>query len=95
MPDFPRLRKVFESLSGPDIRVNSLVLKEGQMKLLTKKAAVATLMAGLAAVSFAGCNRGTAAPEPGGEATGGATGAAAGKRACIILPDAASSRPRA
>ncbi len=61
------------------------------MKLLTKKAAVATLMAGLAAVSFAGCNRDTAAPAPAGEASGGASGAAAGKRACIILPDAESS----
>jgi D-xylose transport system substrate-binding protein len=91
MPDFPRLRKVFESLSGPVIRVKSLVLKEEQMKLLTKKAAVATLMAGLAAVSFAGCNRDTAAPAPAGEASGGASGAAAGKRACIILPDAESS----
>jgi D-xylose transport system substrate-binding protein len=59
------------------------------MKPLTKKAAVATLMAGLAAVSFTGCNRDTAAPA--GEASGGASGAAAGKRACIILPDAASS----
>jgi D-xylose transport system substrate-binding protein len=91
MPDFPRLRKVFESLSGPVIKVKSLVLKEEQMKLLTKKAAVATLMAGLAAVSFAGCNRDTAAPAPAGEASGGASGGAAGKRACIILPDAASS----
>ena len=61
------------------------------MKLLTRKATVATLMAGLAAISFAGCNRDTAAPAPGGEATGAPGGAAAGKRACIILPDAASS----
>jgi D-xylose transport system substrate-binding protein len=63
------------------------------MKLLTKKAAVATLMAGLAAVSFAGCNREAAAPAGGGSASGGASGggAAAGKRACIILPDASSS----
>jgi D-xylose transport system substrate-binding protein len=60
------------------------------MKLLTKKAAIAALMAGLAAVSFAGCNRGTTTTA-GGEASGGASGSAAGKRACIILPDAASS----
>ena len=59
------------------------------MKLLTKKAAVAVLMTGLAAISFAGCNREAAAPA--GEATGATSGAAAGKRACIILPDAASS----
>jgi len=59
------------------------------MKLLTRKAAVAMLMAGLAAVSFSGCNRDTAAPA--GEASGAASGAAAGKRACIILPDAESS----
>jgi D-xylose transport system substrate-binding protein len=59
------------------------------MKLQTKRAAVAVVMTGLAAVSFAGCGRDTAAPA--GEATGAATGAAAGKRACIILPDAASS----
>jgi D-xylose transport system substrate-binding protein len=60
------------------------------MKLLAKKAAIATLMAGLAAVSFAGCNRGTTSTA-GGEASGGASGGAAGKRACIILPDASSS----
>jgi D-xylose transport system substrate-binding protein len=89
MPDFLRLRKVFESLSEPVNRVSSLVLKEEQMKPLTKRAAVAVLMTGLAAVSFAGCNRDTAAPA--GEASGAASGAAAGKRACIILPDAASS----
>ena len=59
------------------------------MKLLTRKAAIAAVMAGLAAVSFSGCNRDTAAPA--GEASGSASGAAAGKRACIILPDAASS----
>ncbi len=46
MPDWARLRKVFESLSDPLNRVSSLVLKEEQMKLLTKKAAVAVLMAG-------------------------------------------------
>ena len=86
MPDFPRLRKVFESLSEPFARVSSLVLKEEHMKLLTKKAAIAALMAGLAAVSFAGCNRDTAAPAGGGSASGGASGAATGKRACIILP---------
>lgn len=63
------------------------------MKLVTKKAAIAALMAGLAAVSFAGCNRGTttAGGEASGGASGGASGAATGKRACIILPDAASS----
>jgi D-xylose transport system substrate-binding protein len=61
------------------------------MKLLTQKAAIAALMAGLAAVSFAGCNRDTAAPAGEGQASGPAGGAAAGKRACIILPDAASS----
>ena len=90
MPDFPRLRKVFESLSDLVIRVSSLVLKEEHMKLVTKKAAIAALMAGLAAVSFAGCNRGTTT-SAGGEASGGASGAATGKRACVILPDAESS----
>ncbi|HEY9469822.1 MAG TPA: hypothetical protein VIQ76_09430, partial [Propionibacteriaceae bacterium] len=52
-PTSKGFRKPFRAV----IRVKSLVLKEEQMKLLTKKAAVATLMAGLAAVSFAGCNR--------------------------------------
>ena len=61
------------------------------MKPLTKKAAVAVLMTGLAVAALTGCNRGTttAGEQPAGEATGG--GGAAGKRACIILPDAASS----
>jgi len=61
------------------------------MTLLTRKAAIATLMAGLAVAALTGCNRGTttAGEQPAGEATGG--GGAAGKRSCIILPDAASS----
>ena len=60
------------------------------MTLQTKRAALAAVLAaGLAVTTLAGCNRDTAAPA--GEASGGASGAAAGKRACIILPDAASS----
>jgi D-xylose transport system substrate-binding protein len=60
------------------------------MTLQTKRAAFAVVLAaGLAVTSLAGCNRGTTAA-PGGEASG-ASGGAAGKRACIILPDAASS----
>jgi hypothetical protein len=84
MPDFPRLRKVFESLSEPFARVSSLVLKEELMKLLTKKAGVAVLMAGLAAVSFAGY-RGTTT-----EAARRAAGQAEGQRASVP----ASSCPR-
>src|SRR5207249_2248177 len=60
------------------------------MKLLTKKTVVAAVMAGLAVTALAGCNRGGTAA-PGGQASGGASGGVAGKRACIILPDAASS----
>jgi D-xylose transport system substrate-binding protein len=60
------------------------------MTLQTKRAAFAVVLAaGLAVTSLAGCNRGTTAA-PGGEASG-ASGGAAGKRACIILPDASSS----
>ena len=58
------------------------------MTLLTKKAtAAAFLSAGLAVTMLSGCNREQAAP--GGDTTGGSQAAA--KRACIILPDAASS----
>ena len=58
------------------------------MTLLTKRAtAAAFLSAGLAVTMLSGCNRDQATP--GGEATGGSQAAA--KRACIILPDAASS----
>jgi D-xylose transport system substrate-binding protein len=61
------------------------------MTLLTKRAAVAAVVAaGLAMATLAGCNRGGTAA-PGGQASGSAGGGAAGKRACIILPDAASS----
>ena len=76
MPDWARLRKVFESLSDPLNRVSSLVLKEEQMKPLTKKAAVAVLMTGLAVAALTGCNRGTttAGDQPAGEATGGGRG---------------------
>jgi D-xylose transport system substrate-binding protein len=60
------------------------------MTLQTKRAAFAVVLAaGLAATSLAGCNRDTTAA-PGSEASG-ASGGVAGKRACIILPDAASS----
>ena len=66
------------------------LLREEKMTLQTKRAALAAVLAaGLAVTTLAGCNRDTAAPA--GEASGGASGAAAGKRACIILPDAASS----
>src|SRR5205823_8977566 len=60
------------------------------MKLLTKKTVVAAVMAGLAVTALAGCNRGGTAT-PGGQASGSAGGGVSGKRACIILPDAASS----
>jgi len=60
------------------------------MKLLTKRTVVAAVMAGLAVTSLAGCNRGGTAA-PGGQASGSAGGGVSGKRACIILPDAASS----
>jgi D-xylose transport system substrate-binding protein len=60
------------------------------MTLLTKRATVAAVLAaGLAVTTLAGCNRDTA--EPAGEASAPQGGQAAGKRACIILPDAASS----
>ncbi len=61
------------------------------MTRVTSKAFVAVVAAGLAMTTLASCNRDTAAP--GGQESGGASGAgaAAGKRACIILPDAASS----
>lgn len=66
------------------------LLREEKMTLQTKRAALAAVLAaGLAVTTLAGCNRDTAAPA--GEASGGASGAATGKRACIILPDAASS----
>jgi D-xylose transport system substrate-binding protein len=59
------------------------------MTLLTKRATVAAVLsAGLALTTLTACNRDQAAP--GGEATGGSEAAAA-KRACVILPDAASS----
>ena len=59
------------------------------MTLLTKRATAAALLsAGLALTTLTACNRDQA--EPGGEATGGGSEAAA-KRACVILPDAASS----
>ena len=59
------------------------------MTLLTKRATAAALLsAGLALTMLTACNRDQA--EPGGEATGGGSEAAA-KRACVILPDAASS----
>ena len=58
------------------------------MTLLTTRAtAAAVLSAGLVVTTLTGCNREQATP--GGEATGGTQAAA--KRACIILPDAASS----
>ena len=60
------------------------------MTLQTKRATFAVVLAaGLAVTSLAGCNRETTTA-PGSEASG-ASGGAAGKRACIILPDAASS----
>jgi D-xylose transport system substrate-binding protein len=62
------------------------------MALLSKRATVAAMVAaGLAMTMLAGCNRDQAAP--GGQATGEQTGGnnLAGKRACVILPDAASS----
>jgi len=60
------------------------------MTLQTKRAAFAVVLAaGLAVTTLAGCNRETAAPA--GEASASGAGGAAGKRACIILPDAASS----
>src|SRR6185295_7573173 len=66
------------------------LLREEKMTLQTKRTALAAVLAaGLAVTTLAGCNRDTAAPA--GEASGGGSGAAAGKRACIILPDAASS----
>jgi D-xylose transport system substrate-binding protein len=60
------------------------------MTLQTKRATIAAVLAaGLAVTTLAGCNRGTA--EPAGEASAPGGEQAAGKRACIILPDAASS----
>jgi D-xylose transport system substrate-binding protein len=53
------------------------------MTLAMKRISAATLAAGLVAASVAGCNRGNSS-SPGGTQ-------AAAKRACIILPDAASS----
>jgi len=61
------------------------------MTRVTSKAFVAIMAAGLAVTALAGCNRDTASPSAGGEASGSASGGSAGKRACIILPDAASS----
>ena len=59
------------------------------MSLLTKRVAVSVLVTGLAVASLAACNRGNGTA--GGQASGSAGGGLAGKRACIILPDAASS----
>jgi D-xylose transport system substrate-binding protein len=60
------------------------------MTLQTKRATIAAVLAaGLAVTTLAGCNRDTA--EPAGEASAPGGEQAAGKRACIILPDAASS----
>ena len=59
------------------------------MKLLTKKAAVATVMAGLAAVSFAGCNRPSRRPSRGGDWSNKRSGS---RQAGVHHPpDAASS----
>jgi D-xylose transport system substrate-binding protein len=56
------------------------------MTFPTKRATVAALMAaGLVTASLAACNRGTSG------SSSGQTGQQAAKRACIILPDAASS----
>ena len=53
------------------------------MTFVTKRATVAILAAGLVTASLAACNR-----DSGGS---GSTGGQAAKRACIMLPDAASS----
>jgi len=58
------------------------------MTFVTKRATVAVVMtAGLVTASLAGCNRGGSDSNSGG----GSTGTQAAKRACVILPDAASS----
>ena len=58
------------------------------MKIATRKpvALAVIVTAGLAAASLSGCNRGGSEDSGGGQ-----TGTQAAKRACIILPDAASS----
>src|SRR6059058_5937807 len=59
--------------------------KEVEMTFVTKRAAFAVIKAaGLVTASLAGCNRG-------GSSSSGSTGGQAAKRACIMLPDAASS----
>ncbi len=56
------------------------------MTFVTKRATVAAIMAaGLVTASLAGCNRG------GSSTSGGQKGGQAAKRACVMLPDAASS----
>ena len=89
MPDCRQPKAFRKRFEGTGWAVYCL-LREEKMTLQTKRAALAAVLAaGLAVTTLAGCNRDTAAPA--GEASGGASGAAAGKRACIILPDAASS----
>ena len=84
------LSKLFSKAFASDGFVH-LQLKEEEMTRVTSKAFVAIMAAGLAVTALAGCNRDTASPSAGGEASGSASGGSAGKRACIILPDAASS----
>jgi D-xylose transport system substrate-binding protein len=84
------LSKLFSKAFASDGFVH-LLLKEEEMTRVTSKAFVAIMAAGLAVTALAGCNRDTASPSAGGEASGSASGGLAGKRACIILPDAASS----
>jgi D-xylose transport system substrate-binding protein len=84
------LSKLFSKAFVSDGFVH-LQLKEEEMTRVTSKAFVAIMAAGLAVTALAGCNRDTASPSAGGEASGSASGGSAGKRACIILPDAASS----
>jgi D-xylose transport system substrate-binding protein len=56
------------------------------MTVVTKRATVAAIVtAGLVTASLAGCNRGS------DNSGGGGTNTQAAKRACVILPDAASS----
>ena len=89
MPDCRQPKAFRKRFEGTGWAVYCL-LREEKMTLQTKRTALAAVLAaGLAVTALAGCNRETAAPA--GEASGGASGAAAGKRACIILPDAQSS----